>query len=313
MSSSNADVAVLLDEIADLLEIDGANPFRGRAYRNASKTIKELSQPLLEVKLKKLGGIGDDLAGKITELATTGTTEILQEVRARWPASVRALLSVQGLGPKRTRKLHDELGVKSVDDLRRAVDAGLLKAVAGLGANLEAKLKETLSYAPVVGDGRFALDVAQPIADDFVQFLRSIDGVTKVEAAGSLRRKKATVGDLDIVACAKDGRGVIEAFTQRPAVREVLGAGDTRGSIKLHNGLQNDLRVVDEDSFGAALLYFTGSKAHAIELRAAALKLGLKLNEYGVFRGEERIASATEEAMYQAVGMTWLPPEQREK
>ncbi|MDP2340001.1 MAG: nucleotidyltransferase domain-containing protein [Deltaproteobacteria bacterium] len=310
---SNVDVAVLLVEIADLLEIDGANPFRVRAYRNAANTLRELDTPFLQLKVKKLAGIGDDLAGKITELANTGTTEILVEVRARWPASVRALLTVQGLGPKRTRKLHDELNVKSIEDLRRAVDAGLLKSVAGLGASLEKKLKETLSYAPVVGDGRFALSVAQPIADDFVLFLQGLEGVTRVVAAGSLRRKKATVGDLDIVACAKDGRGVIDLFTRRPAVREVLGAGDTRGSVKLHNGLQIDLRVVEEESFGAALLYFTGSKNHCIELRAAALKLGLKLNEYGVFRDDEKLAGETEEGMYLAVGMPFLTPEQREK
>ena len=313
----NDAVSALLTEIADLLEIDGANTFRVRAYRNAAKTAFELSTPLLSVpKLTALPGIGADLAGKMKELAETGTTEVLEDVRSRWPPSARALLKVDGLGPKRVAKLAEALQVKSIDDLKRAVDAGALAVVPGLGASLEKKLKETLKHHSATTGNRFALADVLPIAEDLVERVRAIDGVTRAEAAGSLRRRKATVGDLDILVCAQDGAGVIQRFTKLPRVREVLAAGDTRGSVKLDNDLQVDLRVVEEDSYGAALLYFTGSKNHSIELRSAAIKLGYKLNEYGVFdqsNGDKKIAGETEHGMYAALGMPYLTPEQRER
>jgi DNA polymerase (family 10) len=279
--------------------------------------LRELDKPALDVKLTSLGGIGADLAGKITELAKTGTTEILGEVRDKWPASVRQLLGVTGLGPKRVKLLFEKLKVETVDDLKRAVDAGALSMVPGLGGSLEKKLKDTLALtvkkSGANADGRFPLSVVEPIAAEFVQRLKAMPGVSAAEAAGSYRRKKSSVGDLDILVIAGDGTAVIDAFTKFPGVLEVIAAGDTKGSVRLDNGLQVDVRVVEKESYGAALLYFTGSKGHSIELRSAAIKLGLKLNEYGVWKGDTKLAGETEDEMYAALGMKFLPPEKRER
>ena len=313
MAISNTDIALALEEIADLLEIDGASTFRVRTYRSGAVTVRMLAKPALDVALTTLPGIGAETAAKIIELAKTGTTERLQEMRAKWPSGVRALLAVQGLGPKRTKQLHDVLQVKSLEDLRRAVDAGALAKVPGLGAALQKSLKETLGHAMLPDGYRFPLAVAAPIAEELVTQVRAMAGVYRCEAAGSLRRGKATVGDLDIVSCAEEPWAVIQEFVKLPLVRTILGAGDTRGSVTLHNGLQVDLRVVDEESYGAALLYFTGSKKHSIELRSAAIKLGFKLNEYGVFDGAKRLAGDTEHSMYAALGMAYLAPQQRER
>ncbi|HEY4220562.1 MAG TPA: nucleotidyltransferase domain-containing protein [Myxococcota bacterium] len=318
---SNNDIALCLDEIADLLDLDGANPFRVRAYRNAARKVRDLPHSVHDVDLRKLGGIGADLAGKIAELSQTGTTDILEEEREKWPAGVRDVLKVQGLGPKRVKLLHEELGVNSVDDLRRVVNEGLLLSIPGLGASLAKKLTDTLKHHVVVaGDGRFPLEVVAPLAEEFVAAVRALAGVKRAEVAGSYRRKKATVGDLDIVSSAPNGAAVIAAFAKLPKVVEILGAGDTRASVKVTVQpklplLQIDLRVVDEESYGAALLYLTGSKGHSIELRAAAIKRGLKLNEYGVWKDDVMLAGsgASEESMYAAVGMTFLSPEQRER
>jgi DNA polymerase (family 10) len=316
----NDAISRALTEIADLLEIDGQNPFRIRAYRNAAKTIFELQEPALGVKLTSLGGIGADLAGKITDIAKTGTTEVLDDIRKKWPASVRDLLKVDGLGPKRTKLLHDTLGINTVDDLRAAVASGALAKVPGLGASLEKKLAASLKHHVVQpGDGRFPLEVALPIAEELVALTKKLPGVVYAEAAGSLRRRKATVGDLDIVVCGApgaSGAAIIDAFTKFPNVRDILASGDTRGSVKLTNNLQVDMRVVEAESYGAALLYFTGSKKHSIKLRAAAIKLGYKLNEYGIYdqsNNDKKIAGETEHGMYAALGMAYLTPEQRER
>jgi DNA polymerase (family 10) len=239
-------------------------------------------------------------------------------VRKKFPRELRKLLGVSGLGPKRVKVLHDALQIETVEDLKRAVDAGALAKIPGLGGTLEKKLKDALKHVGqgvALPDGRFPLAVAQNIAADFTGRLSAMSGVQRVEAAGSLRRRKATVGDLDILVCADHARrgAVIDDFSKFPGVVEVLANGSTRGSVKLDIGLQVDLRVVELDEYGAALLYFTGNKNHSIELRAAAIKLGFKLNEYGVWRGDERIAGETEESMYAALGWQYLPPEKRER
>lgn len=320
---TNADIALLLEEIADLLDLDGENPFRVRAYRNAAKTVRGLAIPAEQAKLTSLGGIGDVLASKIIEMSRTGSCEALERAREKWPGSLRGLLVVPGLGPKRTRVLHEELGVKNIADLRRVVDQGLLRTIPALGPALEKKLVAALKNALPTG-ARFPLEVALPVADDFLARVRALPGVTEAEVAGSLRRRrslwqrgvldagKASVGDVDIVACSDDGAAAVAAFVGFPGIGTVLGAGDTRGSVLLDSGLQVDLRVVAAAHYGAALLYLTGSRAHAIELRSAAIKLGLKLNEYGVWRGDEKLAGETEASMYAALGLPFLTPEQRD-
>lgn len=309
---SNNDIALALEEIADLLEIDGENPFRVRAYRNAAKTVRGLPGPAEEAKLTSLGGIGEVLAGKIIETSRTGSFEALERAREKWPATLRALLQVPGLGPKKTRILHDELGVKSVNDLKRVVDQELLRGIPSLGPKLEEKLKKALSTTLPMAK-RFPLAEVEPIAQDFVARVRALPGVSRAEAAGSYRRRRESVGDLDVLACAEDGRATVAAFVKFPRVVTVLAEGDTRGSVNLDNGLQVDIRVVAADCYGAALLYFTGSKGHGIELRSAAIKKGWKVNEYGLWDGDKMLAGATEESMYEALGMPYLPPEQRER
>lgn len=310
---SNEDIAAALDEIADLLDIDGDNPFRTRAYRNAAKAVRELPGPAFDADLTAIKGIGDVLAGKIKETARTGSFDALERAREKWPATLRSLLNVPGLGPKKTRILHDELGVKSVIDLKRVVDQELLRGIPALGPKLEEKLKKTLLSTSAAEAKRFPLAEVEPIAVDLVARVLALPGVSRAEAAGSYRRKKASVGDLDILACCADGQATVSAFVKFPRVASVLAEGDTRGSVTLDNGLQIDLRVVDAGCYGAALLYFTGSKGHGIELRSAAIKKGWKVNEYGLWDGETMLAGATEESMYEALGMPYLTPEQRER
>jgi DNA polymerase (family 10) len=312
----NSDVADLFAEIADLLEITGANPFRSRAYRNAALTVRDYGPDLGTLlrsgePLPKLPGIGEDLRAKLHAAFTTGHVALLDELHAQVPPGLTGLLTLPGLGPKRVKLLWRELGVTTPEALREACAAGRVKEVHGLGPKTEARLLAALGAAEPPAR-RFLLADARERAADLLQFLRQLPGVTAAQAAGSLRRGAETVGDLDLVATAADRAAAIAAFVKHPAVTAVQGAGETRATVRLTTGLQVDLRIVAPESYGAALHYFTGSKAHNVALRARALARGLKLNEYGLFRGEARLAGRTEDEVYAALGLPFIAPELRE-
>ncbi|MEW6415678.1 MAG: DNA polymerase/3'-5' exonuclease PolX [Pseudomonadota bacterium] len=316
MPVHNADIAARFNEIADYLEIQGANPFRIRAYRNAARTLDELPQEartLLEKgeDLTRLPGIGDDLAAKIREIVDTGRCSLLDRLRRELPPAVTELLQIPGLGPKRVRALYHELEVQTVEQLARAARDGRIRALPGFGEKTERNILQAVE-AHASQTRRFKLAVAAQYADTLTAFLRAVPGVVQVTVAGSFRRMRETVGDLDILVTAAAGSPVIQRFTACDEVAEVLSAGGTRASVVLKGGLQVDLRVVERQSYGAALCYFTGSKAHNIAIRRIAQKLGLKVNEYGVFRGEERVAGEDEVSVYRSLGLPFIPPELRE-
>lgn len=312
----NPAIADLFDEMANLLELDGANVFRVRAYRNAARVIRDLGTPLRDLApdpkaLVELPGIGADLAAKIREILETGTFKALAELRSKFPPGLVELTRLPGLGPKRVRLLYDTLGIASLVDLRRAVEDGRLSEVRGFGERSVEKLKEELERAELRGEKRMLLAEAEKWANGLLQHLRAA-GFDTVEVAGSYRRRKETVGDLDVLVATADGSRAIERFVSYPAVEEVLAQGPTKASVRLRGGPQADLRVVDPEEYGAALCYFTGSKAHNVELRKIAQGLDLKLNEYGVFHGDSKVAGRTEEEVYEALGLAWIPPELRE-
>jgi len=316
MAVENADIARVFDEIADLLELGDENPFRVRAYRNAARIVGGFGTDLAaEIEagreLPKLPGIGEDLAAKIHEIVATGSCALADKLRKKYPAGITDLLRLPGLGPKRVATLYRKLKISSPEALARAAAEGRLRELSGFGEKTEARLLEVAS-AQLLKKRRFPLATAAQYGEPLAEFLRAIPGVDQVVIAGSYRRRRETVGDLDLVVTAKRPAEVMRRFTAYPEVKDVLAAGETRSSVRLQCGLQVDLRVVAPESFGAALHYFTGSKAHNIAVRKLALARGLKLNEYGVFRGTRRVAGDTEESVFAAVGLPWIPPEQRE-
>jgi DNA polymerase (family 10) len=316
VAARNAEIADVFDETADLLEIEAENPFRIRAYRNAARLLRGLRQEAADMlaagqDLAELPGIGADLAGKIREVIDTGSTEILRRLHRKLPRSIVELLRVPGLGPKRAKLLHDRLGIESLTDLRKLAEAGKLRRLPGLGAKTEAKILESTT-ARAQAMSRLALAAAAPQAEALIAYLRSAPGVKQVAIAGSYRRARETVGDLDILATSSRPAAAIEYFISYGLVDHVIASGTTRATAVLRSGLQVDLRVVEDASYGAALHYFTGSKAHNIAVRRMGQQRGLKINEYGVFRGERRIAGDTEESVFHAVGLPYIPPELRE-
>lgn len=313
----NRDIAAAFERVADLLEIDQANPFRVRAYRNAARTLAELPEAVARMLADggdpaSLPGIGPDLARKIVELAQTGGLSYLEELEARIPPDLTRLLAVPGLGPKRVGRLHRELGIASAADLRTAAAAGRIRALKGFGPGIESQILQGLAEQEALSRRRPIAEV-EPRVHALLQLLRGLSGVVQAEAAGSFRRRRETVGDVDLLASAADGGPVIEGFVRAPEVERIMAQGGTRASVALRDGLQVDLRVVPTESWGAALHYFTGSKAHNLAVRRLAQERGLKVNEYGVFEGERRVVGATEEEIYRAVGLPWIPPELREE
>lgn len=312
MPVQNAEIAAMFDQTADLLELQGDNPFRVRAYRRAARVVDGLSQSagalLSEGRdLSELPGIGKDLAGKIADIAETGHFQLLESLKKKFPGQIGDIAALPGLGPKRIKLLYDKLKVHTLDDLRGAVKSGRLGQQTGFGPRIVAKLSPALDKpkAPT----RFKLAVVEAEAKALVAHLR--DG-GRVVAAGSYRRRRDTVGDLDVLATARNGAAIGEKLQRYENVADVLAHGPTRTTVMLRSGLQVDMRVVPEESYGAALLYFTGSKAHNITLRGLALRRHWKLNEYGLFSGNRRIAGATEEEVYAKLGLSFIPPELRE-
>jgi len=322
MPITNSEVADIFNEVSDLLEIEGANEFRVRAYRDAARTISGLPRSVREMladgeDLTELPGIGDDLAGKIEEIVETGSLEQLVEIRARTPPSLGKMLNIAGLGPKRVQTIHNELGVVTLDELQEAAQTGQIRELHGLGPKIEEKILEDLERQ-AGEEERTRLDVAEELVAPLAAYLEEIDAVQRVTVAGSYRRRKETVGDIDLLLISKEGEATaaMDAFVAYEDVVEVVSQGETRSTVRLRSGLQVDVRVVPEESYGAALLYFTGSKAHNITLRNMALNMaldeGLKVNEYGVFRGEERVAGRTEQEVYDLFDLAYIPPELRE-
>ena len=316
MPIHNSDVEAIFNRVADLLEIEGANPFRVRAYRNAARTIGGLSRSVADMvqaseDLSELPGIGEDLAGKIDEIVKTGGLEQLQEIEDRTPPGLAELLQVSGLGPKRVQTLREELDVTSLEELERAAQEGRIRQLYGFGKKIETGILEDLERVRE-GEARTLWMVAEQVAEPLTDYLRAGEGVSQVVVAGSYRRRKETVGDLDILVTADDAVGAIERFVGYEDVVEVVSQGETRSTVILRSGLQVDLRVVAPESFGAALLYFTGSKPHNIHLRRMAMDRGLKINEYGVFEGQERISGREEQEIYALFDLPLIPPELRE-
>lgn len=312
----NADVAAIFEQIADLLEIQGDNPFRIRAYRNAARMLTSLApsvQTMVKEKrdLKELPGIGRDLAGKIAEIVTTGTCTLREDLRHELPPAIHELLTVPGLGPKRVRTLHDERHIDSLVQLAAAARAGEISSIPGFGKRSEQRILEAVE-AQLSKARRYRIDFATHAAESLLRHLGTSRDLGRIEVAGSFRRRQETVGDLDIVASSARPTRLLQSFTAYEGIERVLSHGSTRASVTLHGGMQVDMRVVADISFGAALHYFTGSKAHNIAVRRLAQQRGLKLNEYGLFSGERRIAGDTEASVFEALGLPYIEPELRE-
>lgn len=312
----NASIARVLDEVASLLELRGDNPFKIRAYRNAAATVLDATERVATLgtdRLLGLPGIGKDLAARIRELADTGDLAIQRELLAEFPATLLDLLRLQGLGPKTVALLHRELAIATLDDLEQAALAGRLRAVKGLGAKKEQLLLRAIDEQRRFA-GRHLLADTHRAADAVVARLRDVTPAATFDVVGSLRRGVETCGDLDILVTGAEP-SIMDHFVALPGVERVLGQGDTKSSVRLAGGLQADLRLVAPGSRGAAMQYFSGSKLHNIELRDRAMARGLRLNEYGLFRlqDETLVAGETEEAIYAALGLAWVPPELRER
>ncbi|NNL31068.1 MAG: DNA polymerase/3'-5' exonuclease PolX [Gemmatimonadetes bacterium] len=326
----NLDVARTLTTLADLLEIQGANPFKIRAYRNAVNTVNSLSRPLTVMvdkgeDLTELPGIGKSVATDITELLETGKVNRLEALTEEFPETLVELMRLDGVGPKKARKLYDVLDVETVDDLERELDAGRVETLEGFGKKSAEKVRRAIEDHRK-HTGRFRIHEVEQLIAGLLEHVEATPGVDRVEVAGSLRRRKETIGDVDILARFEgDGTPVVEHFVGYDSVVRVIGSGPTKGSVVLHSGLQVDLRVIPERSFGAALQYFTGSKEHNVAVRTRAVRDRVRVNEWGVFRipedadpaelgkeDGERLAGDTEEGVYQALGMPWVPPVLRE-
>jgi DNA polymerase (family X) len=314
---TNRQIADSLDQIADLLEFQGANPFRVRAYRNAARAVRDLGEPVAAIvgdttrQLTDLEGIGKDLADKIITLVTTGELPMLNELRAEVPDSVMALLRIPGVGPKKAAAMFTELKITSLDELREACEAHRVRELKGFGEKTEQIILQGLSIA-AAAEERMYWAVADELAQALLIQLRGLKHVEQIQMAGSYRRGRETVGDLDVLVVSQKPGEVMDRLGGWGAVAEVLARGETKMSVRLAGGLQVDLRVVPAESFGAALQYFTGSKEHNVVLRGMAKSRGLKINEYGVFRGEKYIAGKTEEDVYGTLGLPCFPPEMRE-
>lgn len=323
----NIEIARVLEDVAVLLEIQGANPFRIRAYQNAARTIESHTTPLRkmvddEADLTELPAVGKDMAAHITELVTAGRLPLLDELAEEIPLTLIELTRLPGVGAKKAKKLWGELGVETIDDLERVARQGDVARLAGFGEKSQQKVLSAIA-AYRKRTGRFRLADAEQIVEPLVAHLRSLASVERIEVAGSYRRRRETVGDIDILVIAREAQEVMQRFTSYRDVRKVELAGDTKATVVLESGLQVDLRLLPPESYGAALQYFTGSKEHNVKLRKRAVARGLSISEYGVVRvpqggdaaepgSGELVAGKDEADVYAAVGLPWIAPELRE-
>ncbi|MFJ6770816.1 DNA polymerase/3'-5' exonuclease PolX [Kitasatospora sp. NPDC091257] len=316
MPRLNDQVRELLQEYADLINITGGDAFRARAYEKAARAVGGHPGDLagLDVKgLQQIPGVGKSTAEKIAEYLATGTVPALEALRAEIPSGVREMMAVPSVGPKRALALYRDLGISSVDELAAAARAERLADLPGFGERSGEKILHGIELMRQSG-GRTLLDTATELAEQLVAVLSAVPGCTRCAYAGSLRRMRETVGDIDVLATAEDSAPLMAALTGLPSVAEVIGSGSTKTSVRTTQGVQVDLRVLPEEDWGAALVYFTGSKAHNIKLRTMAVRAGLKLSEYGLFEvdGGAKVVSETEDEVYAALGLPWIPPPLRE-
>ena len=315
-------VATVLADIAVLLELKGENPFKSRAYVNAARTLDNLSEPLdrivAEKRLGDIKGIGEALQQKITELVTTGQLAYYEELKAATPPGLVAMLDIPGLGPKKVKALHDELRFETVEQLETGCQDGSVANLKGFGEKTAAKILDGIARRRTYASKHLLSDTL-PIAESLLEALRSHPDVIRCSTAGSLRRHREIIGDVDLLASSKDPAAVIAYFTQQPAILNVIAKGETKASVLLAGGIQSDLRVVSDAEFPFALGYFTGSKEHNIVMRQRAIDLGLRLNEYGLFRSKAEtrdpnllVPCQTEHEIYEKLGLHFIPPEMRE-
>ncbi len=311
----NREIADIFNQIADALEYKGENVFRVVAYRKAARILEELTEDVEELvnadKLKDLPGIGEGMAKKIEEYLRTGKMQKYIEATKGIPPSLLELLNIQNLGPKTLSLANKHLGVRNLQDLKKTIEDGTLAKLPQMGEKKVENIKKGIELYERSHE-RLSIAVAETIASSVIEYLKNNVSLFQISAAGSLRRWRETIGDIDILVTGKDHKKIVDVFTHYPDVEEIISAGETKSSILVKGGIQVDIRIVKKKSFGAALQYFTGSKAHNVKLRSIAVDRKWKLNEYGLFKGEEVIAGEKEEDIYEALGLQWIPPELRE-
>jgi len=312
---NNRQVAEMLEKIGQILEVRGENPFKARAYYNAARTIDGLGEDINKIvadgELGELPGFGEALTEKVTQLVKTGHMDYYDEIMEGLPDGILTLLDIPDVGPKKARLFYDKLGIKSIDELEKAAREGKLAKLEGMGEKSEQKILQGIEQHKS-HKGRWLLSDALPLAERILKEVESVKGVKRASLAGSIRRRRETIGDIDVLVSAKDGPAVVAAFTKLEGIERVLSSGDTKGSAVFEPGIQVDCRVVPDDSYAAAQHYFTGSKEHNVHMRAIAKDKGWKLNEYGLFAGEKALAAPDEKALYAHFKMDYIPPELRE-
>ncbi len=312
---TNQEIADILIHISKILDIQGENPFKIRAYIKASQTIENLTYQLSSLedkdKIMELPGIGEGIAKKLKELLETGKLKYYEDLKKSEYAPLIEFLKIPGMGPKHAKLVHDELGVKSIEELRKTAEAGKLRELPGLGEKVEQNILQGIQQVQKFKE-RYSLAFIYPRAQNIVEELKKVKEVKQITLGGSLRRMKETIGDVDILVASEKPKPVMDAFVNLPQVAKVVAKGSTRSTIMTKDGFQVDIRVVKPESFGAAQHYFTGSKAHNIRIRSLGQDNGLKINEYGVFKKEKRIAGKTEEEVFKSVDLPYIPPELRE-
>jgi DNA polymerase (family 10) len=311
----NKELADLFDKMADILEFKDENPFKISAYRKASRVLGDLTQDIQEIAqsggLKKVPGIGEGMAQKIDEYLKTGKISKYEEIKKGVSDELIGMMEIPGMGPKTLAMIHKESGINNLSGLEKAIENGSLIGLPGMGEKKAENIRRGIELLKA-SRGRMNLGIAFPLARRIVETLREKTGSRKIEWAGSLRRMRENIGDIDILATGPNHQKIVHTFTHLSEVKEVLASGETKASVIVEGGVQIDIRVVDEDSYGAALQYFTGSKGHNIHLRGIAKAEGIKINEYGIFKGEKKIGGKEEKDVYRALGMDWIEPELRE-
>lgn len=312
---TNKDIAATLEEIALLLDLAGENPFKSRTYTNMARTLEGLDTDVTtlisEGRLREIKGLGEALEQKITELATTGKLEYLDSLRAQFPDTLFDLFKIQGLGAKRIKQLYDELEIASLPDLEKACDDGRLNDLKGFGPKMQANIREGIAFARQHQD-YFLCNVGRDEADALILYLKEDPDVVRVRVAGSLRRWKEVVHDVDFIASTENPAGLMQRFVDYERVTRVNGHGETKSSVVLESGIQADLRVVTPEQYPYALMHFTGSKEHNIVMRQRAKDRDMKLSEYGLFQGEDIVTCDDEASIYEKLDLPYIPPEMRE-
>jgi DNA polymerase (family 10) len=313
----NPEVAKILNEIAVLLEMDNVQ-FKPRAYEKAARAIEALEESVEEIYAKggekalmEIPGVGASIAEKIGELIKTGRLKYYEDLKKKVPVDLESLYGIEGLGPKTIKTLYQQLGIKTIDDLEKAAREHKISKLPGFKEKTEQNILKGIEFAKK-GKGRYILGFTLPLIRDIENRLKALPGVTKAVAAGSVRRWKETIGDADFLVISNNHQSVMDFFTSMPEVIDIISKGDTKSSVKLKTGMGVDVRVLSEANFGAALQYFTGGKDHNVALRRIAQEKGMKLSEYGLFKGDKQIAGRTEEEVYEKLGLDWMPPELRE-